>query len=403
MAVTDSTPNFLARCNALGLSEGIQDKLVDAGLDTISKFAFSSSYVPGQQDETPFAQAIQDALGRAANVGEMASLRRLLHESYSMTAAELKQSVERTDDQSLKKLAQPERADRLARQQERLKGIRILGNYEPGDRLVDLAVNMYEENRIAYIDPSACVSKSQEVVSKSKDDRHVTIVDGSLRIKNMPGKLEAELGTDLLLRYALTRRGLALDQANLLDFEHHEAWVERLMEIRHTTPPANYGSVTHQQLLNADRKLFVKLAEMTRGGVQLEAGGRPLDNCWSGATSHPDVAHLLQPMPLASSATRGDKDKDRYNPYQGDPKLKKKGQSKGKGVNSLPAALRDHGVAVTPQGHALCFGYSLKNCKLQVNRNRCSKGLHLCCFKGCFKNHPYVDCPKLKDADKQTE
>lgn len=157
-----STPNFLARCNALGLSDNIQNGLVAAGLDTISKFAFSSSYVPGQQDETPFAQAIQDALGRAASAGEMASLRRLLHESYSMTAAELKQSVERTDDQSLKKLAQPERADRLNRQQERLKGIRIRGNYEPGDRLVDLAVNMYEENRISYIDPSACVSKSQE-------------------------------------------------------------------------------------------------------------------------------------------------------------------------------------------------------------------------------------------------
>ena len=47
MAVTDSTPNFLARCNALGLTEAVQDKLVEAGLDTISKFAFSSSYVPG--------------------------------------------------------------------------------------------------------------------------------------------------------------------------------------------------------------------------------------------------------------------------------------------------------------------------------------------------------------------
>ncbi len=101
MAVTDSAPNFLARCNALGLSEAVQNSLTTAGLDTISIFAFSSSYVPGQQDEQPFSQAMALALGRAPNVGEMASLRRLLHESYSMTAAELKQSVERTDDQSL--------------------------------------------------------------------------------------------------------------------------------------------------------------------------------------------------------------------------------------------------------------------------------------------------------------
>ena len=395
MAVTDSTPNFLARCNALGLSETVQDSLTAAGLDTISKFAFSSSYVPGQQDEQPFSQAMALALGRAPNVGEMASLRRLLHESYSMTAAELKQSVERTDDQSLKKLAQPERADRLSKQQDRLKGIRIRGNYEPADRLVDLCVNLYEENRLAYIEPSACISKAQEVVSKSKEDRHISVVDGNLRVKNAPGKIEAELGTDLLLRYALTRRGLALDQANLVDYELHEAWVERLMEIRHTAPPANYAAVTHQQLLNADRKLFVKLAELTRSGVQLEATGRPLDNCWNDATEHPDVAHLLQPMP--APAVRVKPDNDRFHPYQEDPKDRKgKGKSKGKGINSLPNALREHGVAVTPQGHALCFGYSLKNCRLQVSRNRCAKGLHLCCYKGCFKNHAYLDCPKLK-------
>ena len=395
MAVTDSTPNFLARCNALGLSETVQDSLTAAGLDTISKFAFSSSYVPGQQDEQPFSQAMALALGRAPNVGEMASLRRLLHESYSMTAAELKQSVERTDDQSLKKLAQPERADRLSKQQDRLKGIRIRGNYEPADRLVDLCVNLYEENRLAYIEPSACISKAQEVVSKSKEDRHISVVDGNLRIKNAPGKIEAELGTDLLLRYALTRRGLALDQANLVDYELHEAWVERLMEIRHTAPPANYAAVTHQQLLNADRKLFVKLAELTRSGVQLEATGRPLDNCWNEATEHPDVAHLLQPMP--APAVRVKPDNDRFHPYQEDPKDRKgKGKSKGKGINSLPNALREHGVAVTPQGHALCFGYSLKNCRLQVSRNRWAKGLHLCCYKGCFKNHAYLDCPKLK-------
>ena len=273
MAVTDSAPNFLARCNALGLSEIVQNSLTAAGLDAISKLAFSSSYVPGQQDEQPFSQAMALALGRAPNVGEMASLRRLLHESYSMTAAELKQSVERTDDQSLKELAQPERADRLSKQQDRLKGIRTRGNYEPADMLVDLCVNLYEENRLAYIEPSACISKAQEVVSKSKEDRHISVVDGNLRIKNTPGKIEAELGTDLLLRYALTRRGLALDQANLVDYELYEAWVERLMEIRHTAPPANYAAATHQQLLNADRKLFVKLAELTRSGVQLEAAG----------------------------------------------------------------------------------------------------------------------------------
>ena len=147
-------------------------------LDTISKFAFCSSYVPGQTNERPFVEAITNALLRDPTVGELAALRRLLRESYSMTAAELKQSVERQEDQSIKRLAQPERADRLAKQQARLPGIQIRGTVEPSDRLVGLAVSMYEENRISYIEPSAATSKEQEVLSKSKDGKHISIVDG---------------------------------------------------------------------------------------------------------------------------------------------------------------------------------------------------------------------------------
>ena len=180
MAVTDSAPNFLARCNALGIATPVQDALVASGLDTISKFAFSSSYVPGQTNERPSVETITNALLRDPTVGELAALRRLLHESYSMTAAELKQSVERQEDQSIKRLAQPERADRLERQQARLTGIQIRGNFEASDRLVDLAVSMYEENRISYIEPSAATSKEQEVsvLSKSKDDKHISTLMG---------------------------------------------------------------------------------------------------------------------------------------------------------------------------------------------------------------------------------
>ena len=234
-----------------------------------------------------------------------------------------------------------------------------------------------------------------KILSKSKDDKHISIVDGGLRIKNMANKIEADLGSDLLLRYALTRRGLALDQANLLRFRLHDSWVERLMEVRHASPPPGYSAITHQQILSADRKLFVKVAEATREGVQLQATGRPIDLIWDNMCNHPDVAHLLQPLPSPVSVKHDNP--YRPHPYGGGGKGKTKG-AKGKGLNSLPQALRDHGTAVTPQGHALCFGYSLKNCKLPVKNGRRQKGLHLCCFKGCFRNHPYLDCPKLKDA-----
>ena len=111
MSLTDSEPNFRSRCLALGLDEALVTTLVDSGINTISKYAFSSSYVPGMADETPFTNAIQTAMGRTPTVGELASLRRLFHECYALTASELKAHAERVEDAPVRKLAQPERAD----------------------------------------------------------------------------------------------------------------------------------------------------------------------------------------------------------------------------------------------------------------------------------------------------
>ena len=201
--------------------------------------------------------------------------------------------------------------------------------------------------------------------SKSKEDKRISIVDGALRIKNPANKLEADLGSDLLLKYALTRRGLALDQANVVAFRLHDAWVERLMEVRHTAPPAGYIAVSHQ-ILNADGKLFVKLAEATRSGVQLQASGRPIDNVWRATRAtilmwRISCNHFLNLLLRGQILTH-----TQVHPYGGG-KGKQKG-GKRTGLTSLPAALRDHGTAVTSQGHALCFGHSLKNCKAVVQK-----------------------------------
>ena len=133
----------------------------------MSKFAFSSSYVPGQAQETPFVDSMKAVLRRDPTVSELAILRRLLHECFAMTSTALKQIVEKTDDTPARKLSQPERSDRLERQQARLTGVRIQGVYEPSDRLIDRLVQMYEDNRLSYIELQACALKEFEVKHSS--------------------------------------------------------------------------------------------------------------------------------------------------------------------------------------------------------------------------------------------
>ena len=56
----------------------------------------------------------------------------------------------------------------------------------------------------------------------------------------------------------------------------------------------------------------------------------------------------------------------------------------------VPKALLPNGQATDANGEPLCFGYSLGTCphaNVQAGQ-KCPKGWHKCCFKGCSANHP---------------
>ena len=121
-----------------------------------------------------------------------------------------------------------------------------------------------------------------------------------------------------------------------------------------------------------------------------------------------EVTALLQPKPLA---VKGKDDEPPFKKLRTDrpgadmqpstPKGKGKGKSKGKtsgGQNMrIPLDLLNLGcTGSTPQGHRLCFSYNFKKCSAQVQNQRCEKGLHLCAVKGCFKQHPAMECPGRK-------
>ena len=408
MSLTDSEPNFRARASALGLADDVVQALCTNGVNTLAKYAFSSAYVPGNSDEAPFVTAMTTALGAEPTLGQLASLRRLFHEAYSLTAAELKHSVERVEDMPVKKLAQPERADRLKRQQSKLLGIRIEGKFEPSDRLVDLAVSLYEENRLQHVELSRCTSKEQEVLNSSqREDKHVAIdASGAVRIRDKEHKLEADLSSDMFVRLALMRRGLAFDQANLLDYMEHDRWVEKIFDCRVANQPDGYGKISMQQIINADRKLFVKLAEGSRSGVQTTAAGRPLDAIFRKTMEHPDVLHLLQPLPNsnASSVKRSNESgADKPDAKVPRPKNKGKGKSKGQqGGGSLtikmPAGL-EGGAPGNRNNQPICFDHNLPHgCKLPVTKGRCRKGMHICCMKNCFQTgHTFQSCPNKRN------
>ena len=198
MAITDSEAAFKARAAALGLQEPVLQLLVDGGLNTMSRFAFSSAYVPGHPDETAFVAALKTIMSRDPEVAELAILRRLLRESYALSASALKQIAEQTEDGPARKLSQPERAERLQKQQSRITGLQIQGVYEPSDRMIDKLVQMYENDRLQYVELKTCASKEFEVRHASaKEDKSLAVdSSGMVKMKIKEPHLEPDTSTD---------------------------------------------------------------------------------------------------------------------------------------------------------------------------------------------------------------
>eukprot|EP00439_Symbiodinium_sp_Y106_P001289 s9557_g1.t1 len=166
MAITESKANFASRATALGLDEAVLSKFVGSGIDCMSKYAFLSSFVPGNTDEKPFTDAVVKVLGRDPSIAELSVLHRLLHESYNLTVSELQVQVERTDDSAPRKLAAPDRADRLQRQQLRLSGLNIHGPMLPGHAVIDKCVKFKKDrdDKMLSVDGAGHVSLRRVVL-----------------------------------------------------------------------------------------------------------------------------------------------------------------------------------------------------------------------------------------------
>ncbi|CAE7523403.1 SLC24A2 [Symbiodinium sp. CCMP2592] len=409
-AFSESGPVFKSRCAQVGLASADVEKLEKVGVDSLAKVAFMTSYTPGSGDDKDLIAAFESALGTPPSVGQKSSFRRLFHEAYAVTTSEMKMLVERTDESIPRKLSVPERSERFEVVSKRLVGLSIKNRLEPADSLVDSFVSQYEQDKLQFVPWEKLVSKEQEASTGAKREPFFSLDStGKLRSETKV-EVRADTSTELLLQLALQRRGIAMEMANILDYHRHHMWVERLLAARLDAPPSTHMQPTLDQCQQADRKLWQLLGEATRSGIQLKAGGRPLDTIFESTWQSPEVLHLLQPMPRAAgdSVTQQVAPPPRPHgpgPYDR-PGKGRKGTGKGakgtKGSGKVPAALAGC-RSCTNAGENICFGYGLKTCRETVTRGRCVRGLHICAWPKCGKSHPALDCPMRAEALSQKQ
>jgi hypothetical protein len=394
----DSQSVFTVRLAALGIDQAQITTLVNAGVNSMARLAYICSIQPGVADDTPFFQALSSALGLASPndipVGDRAAYRRAWFESSTVAIAEIRSKVESTQDDLPKRMPKEERNNRHRQQQQRLGGIKIEGAVEPSHGLLDAVWAMREDDTLRYLNLEVCTSRSQEVLGIKKET-FVRAEPSTGNLKQVTKDINptADLTTEYRVKLAFTRRALAFDSCELCTFSIMEELHDYLYGLVMKEGLESHQPISVQQIIKADRQLWIRLIELTREGIAPDSTGKkPIETYLPLARMDPLFNALLQPLP--KSHTSFDKAMNMRpfhdHPYQANGKAgrgKKGGKGKGKGLKgkgrgagSIPEELK--GLrSQTGSGYPYCWGYNMAvGCPLANKGGYCHRGFH-----GCMK------------------
>ena len=393
ISFTESKAAFSKRALEVGLAQTEVDHLVANHVDTLSKLAFVL-VPPGK---VPEDSAVTGLLPREANAGSIAGLKRLIFEAHTLIVSELKQRVEQSDDSAPVNLNSAERETRLQAQKTRLGGLSFQGEEEVAHDAYNLVYAMIQKDDLVWLSPEKFGTRRAELSAK-KQGRELTIDGSGIAIKERPTTVVCSLTSELDVVMALRRRALAFDLIGVASFDtinkYHQALAQRLQE----PPPPGYSKVSLQQLIRADRAVFLRASELTTT-LKRQVGGRlPLDGILDTILLDPSVAYHLLPLPLSSSSSaEASKDGKRSNSDPGSSQRGAKIQKFAKRSGGS-GAVKKTNFAVpkelvgklhqTPKGHRLCWSFNLPcGCSDAKPGGKCSRGLDLCAEPGCLKPH----------------
>ena len=401
--LADSQASFEHRAKEVGLSGANVRSLLDQQIRTFNNLSFAICKQPGQIDDASFDTLVDSIFGARTSLGLISSLRQLAYESVTVSIAAIKQRLETTDDATPRKLPPQEREERRRQQIDRLTGLAISGSMEPSNHLVDRFCQMAEEGCLKYVPLSKCSSREQEISSQRTDKQILTIENSQVCAKSKIAETSVDVSTDLKVMQAFTRRGLALEQANLMSFEVHDMVARTFMQHLSRAVPPGFVGPTIQSVLRADHELWLLVSDQCRASLKRNGlGVLPMDQAFKDHYSSAQVVFHMLAVPTSgrgkghtkhsSSSDEPNKEKKKKKSK----KIKKDKADKLKRQPSVPEVLRGHS-GTDAKGRRICFNFNLPHgCKLPTKGTppKCSRGLHVCvCIKrNCHGEHPVQAC-----------
>ena len=189
--LVSSVAAFRQRAAEVGMEQDLLNAQVNAGFDTLSKFAFCDQQPGRPIDDAGFARFL-NGLRRDNSLAQVAVCKRLLFESHTLIIHSLKERVESSDSAPIRKINAAERDSRLEAQAARLAGVRLKGDLEVAFGVLDAVNDQAEKKQIKYLAPHKCPKRESEILSAKPGQKVTLDANGSLTIKAGESSLQCD-------------------------------------------------------------------------------------------------------------------------------------------------------------------------------------------------------------------
>ena len=405
-AILDSEAHFEKRCEEIRMSKDTIKAIKGLGVCTMGAMAYTVG-TPGQDIGDVQLQSWVDQNVPGLSVGDIAAVKRILFESQTIQLSVLRQSILDPDSSAKVRLPDAEKNQRLATFLASHPGLRLDASMQPGHSLLELTCEQERDNVFKHVAIERCVSRQHELVNQSKPSKMLQLEAGTLAVRETQSTPDQPVHGALALLEGLKRRGYAYVMSKCCSLGPYEAYLAKLFQHFRRPAPEGHQRVTLEQLIQADRYVFVFLLQSGCTPRAKADGSFDMDTMLHKALDSYQVTSMLLPLPAglkrkvpgnpSGSRLQDGKGHQSYKGGKGKgkgPKGKSKANTASSSNNpAIPQRIRLlGGRGITKAGKHVCFAFNLEGCPLgdQCPRaNVCAK---------CEGPRPITACPLAKQG-----
>ena len=408
-SILDSEAHFYKRTEEVGLSDRGRQATLTAGYSTLGGLAFGVGQPGTPVPEQEFNRFSTNVLAAMSTMHDISALKRLLFEAQTLVMAQLREQVSNPDMQMTRKMPPVEQEAKMKQLRARLPGVLPEHQLEPSQRPTQSCISGVGD-ATAAVHRNWQSSRAGSMRSSTRNRPKQLHVDSDKLLVKEEAKVPDQMASsELQILEALKRRGVAFTFIDAMSWESHGRYLQALFSHLRTEPPEGYVKPTLQQVLKADRQVFLTLIWQDVSVRRRDDDTLEMDAQIMEALKTYEVGFHLMPKPKSgdskaqqSSSQRSSSPPSAWQPRGSQPYSKggNKGKPKGKGkgkraANILPAELQNKGcVGVDDHNRRLCFNFNLNKCQDAAHGAECNRGWHLCMKKGCHAPHSVLDHDK---------